>query len=626
MASNAISKLPAESPATPESSAWVFGAAALTLAAFHLIGAVYLDGYVLDLRSVNFPGTRYTLFVAFWTFLGGLSTALLALALARRFGSPERFDRLVAEWNAIPERRFLIAACAAAFAMPLLLRIGVLHGAPLTDDESAYRFAAELLASGRLWVPSPPLKLFFDQNFIVNDGRMYAVYFLGWPALLVPGVWLGMPGIVNPVLSALTVPPLFRALRWFAGPSWARGGVLLFLTAPFIQIGAATELAHTACLMALTWSLWLYLRTLADDASPRDHAGFAFMFALAFCIRPQSAVPVGLPLVASWCWNVVRLDAGRRVRAIVAFLVPTTLLAALFLGSLWAQTGSPWRVGYARYGQYMLENDLQFTTFGPADLTAVPGFDFSQIGPALARTALGLFRLNSDLFGWPSSFALIVLGLPVVAGRRTRVLWAMFGSFLLLMLFQSDWGIDSFGPVHAFEVSLPILCLTIVSARNLSERVAWADGAHRPRWTWSAFAPCLLASLMITAWLGFVPIRLEGVRQIAKHVNVALRAPERAGLHRAVVFATWPFAPACGGGPGHFVIFRPVNDPDLRNDVLWVNHVSVEEDRRLLATLRDRTGYVMRWVPGCTVTLLPLADLSPGDFPPGASRIMRGLP
>ena len=102
----------------------------------------------------------------------------------------------------------------------------------------------------------------------------------------------------------------------------------------------------------------------------------------------------------------------------------------------------------------MVENNFRFTTFAAHDLTAVAGFDFSQVGPAIARTAIGMFRLNSDLFGWPSSFALLLFALPALA-RGTRLLWAMVGSYLLLMLFQRDWGIDTFGPVHAFELVSP---------------------------------------------------------------------------------------------------------------------------------------------------------------------------
>jgi hypothetical protein len=615
--------LPA-SPPNSERSAALFVAAALALVAFHLVGSVYLNGFILDLGSLNFPTPRYLSFVGFWTLFGGLSAVLLALAVSRRVGSPLHFDTWAREWNALSERRFLFWTCGAAFAIPLAVRYGLTHGAPLADDEAAYRFAAELLASGRLWVPSPPLKLFFDQNFMINDGRLYPAYFLGWPALLAPGVWIGAPGIVNPLVSALTVPPLFRALRHFVGSSWARGGILLFLSAPLIQIAAATELSHTSCLMALTWCLWMYLRATRDHASIRDHAGFAFSLALAFSIRPQSVLPLGLPLLVSWSLALVRLDRTSRLRAALAFVLSSATLAAVFLGSLWAQNGSPWRIGYSRYAQYLMENNFRFATFTANDLTTVAGFDFSQVGPAIARTAIGMFRLNSDLFGWPSSLALLLLALPVLSSR-TRILWGMFGSYLVLMLFQRDWGIDTFGPMHAFELSLPILGLTIAGARNLSDRLTWAqdERVHAPRWQWPAFAPALLGALIVTAWLGFVPVRLQGVRQIAAHVNIALRAPERAGLHRAVIFAPWPFAPQCHGVPAHFVFFRPANDPDLHNDILWVNHLNLEDDRRLIESLGGRTGYLLQWTPQCDVTILPLATLAPGDVPRREGHMFR---
>jgi hypothetical protein len=597
-------------PARERSSA-LFVAAALSLFAFYVVGVASPGGIVLDLGSLIFPTPRYLRLVAFWTVFGGFSAVLLALAMSRQVGAPSNFEKLAVQWSALPELPFLVLTCAAAFAIPLSLRLWVLHGAPLADDESAYRFAARLIASGRLWVASPPMKLFFDQNFMINDGRLYPQYFLGWPALLALGVLVHAPGIVNPLLSALTVPPLFRVLRHFAGPAWAGAGVLLFLSAPFLQIAAATELSHTSCLMALTWCLSMYLRTRNERASWRHHAGFGFSFALAFCIRPQSVVAIGLPLLLSWGLGLRRLPPAHRVRASLACLLPAAFLATLFLGSLWAQNGSPWRIGYARYADYVRENDFRFTTFAPSYLTRVAGFDFVNVGPAIARTALGMFRLNTDLFGWPSSFALLVFALPGFS-RLSRILWWMTGSFLLLMLFQNDWGIDTFGPVHAFELALPILILTIVGAKTLGERLTWAqrENVEAPGWRWSAFSPSLLGALIAVAWCGFVPVRLSAVRQIAAHVNVALRAPERQGIHRAVIFSPFPFAPPCSDLiPKHFVLFHPVNDPDLRNDVLWVNHLGIQSDGRLLETLPGRAGYVLAWTPRCEVTLVPLAGL-----------------
>jgi hypothetical protein len=72
------------------------------------------------------------------------------------------------------------------------------------------------------------------------------------------------------------------------------------------------------------------------------------------------------------------------------------------------------------------------------------------------------------------------------------------------------------------------------------------------------------------------------------------------------VFAPFPFAPRCGGVPFHYVFFRPANDPDLTNDILWLNHLDIEQDRRMAARFPDRPAYVMQWTPTCDATVVPL--------------------
>ena len=591
---------------------WLVAASALSLAAFYLVGFAFFDGFTLDLGSLVVLTPRYLNFVPMWVLFGGLSSVFLTLALARRAASRDQvdaLDRLMARLADMPGRYFVVGSCAVAMVVPLILRTCVLRGAPLTDDEGAYRFAADLLASGRLWAASPPLKLFFDQNFFINDGRLYPAYFLGWPVLLCAGIWLHVPAIVNPLLSALTVPPLAKLLTRLAGPNWVRPGVLLFLSSPFIQVTAATWLSQTACLMALTWSLWFYFRTTDDDASWRQHSAFAFFAALAFCIRPQATVPLGLPLIVSWSVGVLRKTGASRARALVAFLVPATIMAALFLGALRAQNGSAWITGYSRYGHYLIENDFRFTTFRLQDLTTIPGLDFPEISMVVIRTVSGVLRLNSDLFGWPCSLVLLAVARSAVRGE-SRILWWMLAINMVALTFQHDWGVDTFGPVHALEMALPIVLLTVVGARNLGHRLAAATlkPAARDQGTDHArIGLCLVVSSIVVACLGFTPVRLRAVHQIAEHVNVAWQAPERAGLHHAVIFAPFPVAPPCGGTPSHFVFFRPPNDPDLRNDVLWVNTLDDARNRQLVNSMSGRAGYVLRWTPDCEVSLQPVA-------------------
>ena len=92
----------------------------------------------------------------------------------------------------------------------------------------------------------------------------------------------------------------------------------------------------------------------------------------------------------------------------------------------------------------------------------------------------------------------------------------MIAAYVALQFFQRDWGIDSFGPVHAFEMALPVMALTIAGFENLSRHLTRdeTDGVRSSVVQGRAFAPSLLAALIITAWLGCMPIRLQGVGQM----------------------------------------------------------------------------------------------------------------
>jgi hypothetical protein len=573
--------------------------AAACVVTFHRLVACVMPGRILELGSRTTPTIGYTAVAVFWVVLGGIASLLLASAISKgRLPSARR-----ATDDLPSERRFLTVAVIVAFLLPITLKYAVLLGGPLTDDESAYRFSASLLASGRLWAPSHQWKLFFDQNFVINDGRMYTAYFLGWPALLAPATWLHAEAVWNPLLSALTVPALFKALKYVVGSRWAKAGVLLFISSPFLQVGAATHMSHTACLMALTYALWMCFKT--DGATTwHPYCAFSFWLALAFSIRPQAIFGLGLPLLVLVVRRVLLAPAERRHILATAFLLPATLIGVLFLGALWAQNGAPWRTSYTAYFDYVRNNDFRFTTFSPADMGSVVGFDFSSVAGAARRAAGGLSRLNFDLFGWPCSFLFILLS-PVPFRGTAAVVWSMAGVFLASKFFQSSWGIDTFGPVHAFELALPVIVLTVWSAARLE-----AKSQHRTRRPDVASGPgpmALLIASVVVAWFGFVPIRLEAVHRISVHVNKALRAPERTGIGRAVIFAPTPFAPWCPQVPRHFVFFHPINDPDFRNNIIWANDLGPDENVRL-ARLLSRPAFRMEWDTECEVHLTRIDD------------------
>jgi hypothetical protein len=456
------------------------------------------------------------------------------------------------------------------------------------------------------------MKLFFDNVFMINDGHLYAEYFLGWPALMVPGVLLGIPGYMNAFYSALTVPGLFLVMRRVAGSGGAKLGVIFYLVAPLLMIGAATGLSNTTCMFALVWMTWFTLRSTDEGAPWWAHAGTAFTFAVAFFIRPTSALGVGLPFLAYWLCGAVKLVGHKRVKAVTAFCVTAAAMALVFLSVNKAQNGSYFLVSYQRLFEYAAENAYRFSGWTAETARGVVNFNFSDPVAATAMTGIALLRLNAALFGWTFSFAL----LPFAGTRgRASVFWAALVCFVAVHFFLSDPGIDTFGPVHYAELAWPVLVLSVLGANHLHGfflRLGTAENSFAIQVT----ALSLVAALLVTGILGYAPTRLRMLSRMASNINMPRDAASAAGLENAVVFYSRPYTRQQPIAPTrHFVFFRPNNDPDLENSVLWVNHLGLEQDKQLMQHFPGRQAYYLAWSSENRPELRRLDTMEPHMLP-----------
>jgi hypothetical protein len=584
----------------PRTSALVLILLGLSFWAVFQLMAPANDGYTLGLGNIGFPSYRFVAFAMFYALLGGAGALCIAVGWTRRFSTAPLGET---PW-------FVPVATALGVIIPVVIRRFVLAGGVLADDESVYRFSAELLASGRLTAPSHPLKLFFDHAFMVNDGRMFSQYFLGWPAIMALGVPFGATGYVNALVSGATVPALYLLLRTVAGVTWGRLGVLVFLTSPMIQIAAATEMSHTSALAALVYALWLVALALRGGG-PATHFGFGLALSAAFFIRPASALGVALPWGVLWIWTQLK---NRAFKNIVWFAIPTSVLGALFLLVNAELTGSVFGVAYQRAFQYAIENGLRFSHVAPERANATVMLASGGLSEMLSMTSVGLLRLNMSLFGWPLSLGLLPLA---IALRPANWWWASIGTYVLVHLSVFDAGIDTFGPTHWFEMALPVLVLTMLGcerATGWTQKIS-ANAAPLPRNLVLAF---VAASLLL-----FTPYRLKAVGEIGAMTRRAPDAVEQAGLHNAIVFVNRPWAARCNTGlgspPRHFVFWWPVNDPDFENDIIWANHLSVAQDRKLLAAFPGREGYITWWnETPCKLELIPIEEAARMGFPNGS--------
>src|SRR4030066_2091168 len=99
----------------------------------------------------------------------------------------------------------VIIASVFALVFCSLFSTLVFERIPHINDENAYLFQAKLFQSGRLHAPSPCGREFFDFPHIINNGKWYSIYPPGFPLLLVVGLILRSPWLINPILAALAV-------------------------------------------------------------------------------------------------------------------------------------------------------------------------------------------------------------------------------------------------------------------------------------------------------------------------------------------------------------------------------------------------------------------------------------
>jgi hypothetical protein len=592
--------------------------AVLALTIFWSIGARYLDWFSLELGSITITSAGYTYFLLFWCLFGSIAAVFFALAFAHLADTPW-VRETYAQLRATPDPHLMLAFGSIAFAVPVLLYWRLLQGVDLTDDESVYRFSAELLASGRLYASSPPMKLFFDHVFMINDGKFYSQYFMGWPALLAPWVALRVPELANPMYSAFTVPAIFLTLRELAGRKCAVIGVLLFVSAPMVHFTAATQLSHTSCLFALAWMTYLTLRANKGDASWWLHPGIAIAFSVAFFIRPTVAVGMGGPLLLVWAVSVRRIPPPQRLIAMVGFAAPALLFAGAFLAVNALQNGSIAYVAYQRAGDYARENGFHFSAWPSLPDDWTPSFGSGTVDVALARTGIALTRVNFALLGWP--FAFLFLPFAPWWKQRGWVLWVMVLGFALVHSNLRSAGIDTFGPVHYAEIALPILMLTalgVVRLTNALRNVKPSPFVHR-------LPLALCFGLTAAAAFGYVPVRARALYELSdvlRRPTVASREIEEP----AIVFTYRPFVPRRCASVRHFVFAHEVNDPDLENPILWVNHLSIEHDRQLMQSYPDRQGLIMVWGQDCQPTFVSLAAAADLGVPDGATGSAAAIP
>lgn len=514
------------------------------------------------------------------------ATALAATALAELQPVPRRllawFDAME---RAQPGRWWPAVLALLVLGFAAGIRWSVLELTPITDDEHVYMFQARILGSGRLYADSlpPPVRPFFDNQFIVNNGRWFGSYFLGHPAVLALALTLGLDQWVGPIQAALTfLLTIGIARRVFGERVAVLSGILLALS-PFFLFLSATQLSQPTSSLMLSLFWYAALRIEEAPGSIRWWALAAGALSFGMLSRPQTTVFLSLPFVARLVVRAVRgrlrVGSGPPVTALGILAVG----AAVFLSINHALTGSPLRTGYHAY---MAQGIEWLFPFGPFH--------------TVREISYNLGHVNFWLFGWPVSLAF----LPFF--RRDGAGWTLATVPILSVLWYGVVAVPTVaavGPVYYGEIIGP---LVILSASGI-ERAVTFTRTHLGDSVWTRALVAWPWAGVLASLLAFIPVQISSLRLSAEIVKAPYDLVERQGLDHAVVFVH--SIPSLFKEPGSWVHFHRNNSPDLSDRVLFVRDLGPEKNRELMRHLPKRAPYLMG-MRGSDLVLISIAPPS----------------
>lgn len=342
--------------------------------------------------------------------------------------------------------RWAPVACGVITALLVTWFWGGLDLPGAVHDERSYLVQARLLASFSWSAPTPPVPIFWEMAHIFVEPALFSKYPPGHAPLLVPGVWLGMEGLMPVLLAALSAGLVFALARRL-------GGVWVGLITWGIWTAAPQMLAWHATYFSqvTTTPLWLVAVTALVAWRERERPWLLAVIVVAVAwlgiTRPVTGMALGLPIA------VVVLHTAFKRRSLAGWKRSAALgalVCAIIPYWAWTTMGSPTQLPYVEYSRTYFPWDLPVFVRDtspplrelPPDLVAlggavkplyddytpdlVPAQFVQRLGPALTDP-LGV--LASLLVLVPIGMVLAGGGVSLFAGSTFLLL---IGSYLIM--------------------------------------------------------------------------------------------------------------------------------------------------------------------------------------------------
>lgn len=424
-------------------------------------------------------------------------------------------------------RRWAALACGTASFLFVWWLWGSLNQVAVVHDEAAYLLQARLFAAFHLAGPARPAPEFFEQYHTFVEPVVAAKYPPGFSLVLVPGVWLGLPGLVPALLvGGSTALAFLLACELAAAPVAFVTVVLMNVSSVAIKFNPsyASEVL-TSFLVLLSW--WALHRHWATG---RAHWLLLLAAAVGWgaITRPLTMLAFAIPT------GIATLISIRRHRAWIA-IIPSLAVVSVPIAFMFvfnARVTGSWKKSaqgeYAR--MYIPEDHVGFGVTG-------------------GTPARPLSTEQQTFNAWVDSMHAehTEAKLPTTVKRRART------------LIRQTWARESRGALLAIVgvLALPWGIGALLSTTVLGIFAAYLLYAHPP--IWMAYYLELQPPLAFLAALGaFFIVRLA-VRFVGPTVSRRISVsglgpapapdPRKQRLQRQILFAivaVWLMFPVPG--------------------------------------------------------------------------------
>ncbi|GEM_PF-5708762 len=472
-----------------------------------------------------------------------------------------QYRLMLSVWNRIYDyimtcsiSRFLTVSCGISLISSCVTALWMIGATPRILDEFNYYFQAQNFSNFMLSAPAPPMPDLFRFPFIIfHGGRWFGSVYPGFSLFLAAGLKLGIPWIINPMFSAISVFVIYLLGRETSNEQTGRIAAVLTVFSPFHRMMGAIFMSHASATAWGALSVYLLWRHTRDQEKRPIVLSVltGCSIGVLYWIRPQSAGVVLLPMVpilVGLIWN--RKLSMTRLASMIA---PIVIAVVLLAGYNSALTGD----GDVN-PRYFIDPGRRLG-FGDDIGEPLPGGGRSghSLSRGIRNVSVLLNLWNSDLLG---TGAIGIIGSPlllVMAALSARsgkyyANWVMAGSLVVnlgLYLFYYTPS-PNFGPRYLAET---IPASMILAAWGLL-RLDRITHAFSPRFASLTLTIGLLISLgtmlrIHTAHYGILPPTLNR-EQIPEMPNPAIYLIDKKDYCLNVF--TW-------------------NQPDLRGDIFIVD-------------------------------------------------------